>query len=118
MEYLLEETDIVGETPLIAATKNGFSQTMKVLIEMGAYLSKRDKTGKNAIDYALIVNEKSIQDEQIFDNIICKMLKSQTKEVALSHLQNLLSKYQKLKLKQSVFSLFDSIPELSAIQGK
>ena len=115
---IIEETDIVGETPLIAATKNGFSQTMKILIEMGAYMSKRDKTGNSAIDYALKVDERSIQDEQIFDDILSQMLKSQPKEIALSQLQNLLSKYQKLKLKQSIFTLFDIIPELRAINGK
>ena len=115
---MIEETDIVGETPLIAATKNGFSQTMKILIEMGAYMSKRDKTGNSAIDYALKVDERSIQDEQIFDDILSQMLKSQPKEVALSQLQNLLSKYQKLNLKQSIFTLFDIIPELRAINGK
>ena len=103
---------------MIIATKNGFSLTMKVLIEMGAYLSKRDKTGKSAIDYALRADEKSIQDEQIFDDILSQMLKSQSKEVALSHLQNLLSKYNRLKLKQCIFSLFDRIPELRAIKGK
>ena len=116
---MIEETDIVGETPLIAATKNGFSQTMKILIEMGAYMSKRDKTGNSAIDYALKVDERSIQDEQIFDDILSQMLKSQPKEIALTpQLQNLLSKYQKINLKQSIFTLFDIIPELRAIQGK
>ena len=118
MENLIEETDIIGETPLIAATKNGFSQTMKVLIEMGAQLSKRDKIGNSAIYYALRADERSIQDEQIFDGILSQMLRSQSKEVALSHLQTLLSKYNRLKLKQSIFTLFDRIPELRAIKGK
>ena len=117
-EELIEETDLVGETPLIAATKNGFSQTMKLLIEMGAYLSKRDKTGNNALDYALSADEKSIQDEQIFDSILSQMLNTQTKELALSNMQHLLSKYHRLKLKQSIFTLLDRIPELKAIKGK
>ena len=115
---LIEETDVIGETPLIVATKNGFSQTMKLLIEMGAHLSKRDKTGNSAIDYALRADEKSIQDEQIFDGILSQMLKSQSKEVALSYLQHLLSKYNQLKLKQSIITLFDRIPELRATKGK
>ncbi|KAI6650853.1 Vanilloid receptor [Oopsacas minuta] len=115
-EENIEDTDLIGETPLIAATKNGFSQTMKSLIEHGAYITKRDKKGNCALDYALIVDEKSIQDEEIFDNIVSQMLKSQPKEKALSHLRQLLGKYNHLKLKQSVFTLFDMIPELRAIQ--
>ena len=117
-EESVEETDITGETPLIVATKNGFSQTMKSLIELGAYISKRDKKGNIALDYAMIADEKSIQDDEVFDSILSQMLSSQPKDKALSHLRHLLSKYNQLKLKQSVFTLFDMIPELRAVQGK
>lgn len=91
---------------------------MKGLIELGANISRRDKKGNSALDYAMITDERSIQDDEIFDSILSQMLSSQPKEKALSHLRHLLSKYNHLKLKQSVFTLFDMIPELRAIQGK
>ena len=114
----IEEKDNSGETPLIAATKNGFSQTMKILQELGAYISNRDKLGRNALEYALLCDERTIQDEEVFDKILSVMLNSQSKDIALSHLPNLLGKYSRLKLKQSIVSLFKRIPMQRARKGK
>ena len=114
----IEMTDNTGETPLIVATKNGFSQTMKILLESGAHLFTRDKRGLNALDYALSVSEKSIQDEQIFDQVLSMMLNNEPKMSALSHLHDLLSKFDKIHLKESILSLLNRVPELRARKGK
>eukprot|EP00800_Vazella_pourtalesii_P002635 TRINITY_DN1257_c1_g1_i14.p1 TRINITY_DN1257_c1_g1~~TRINITY_DN1257_c1_g1_i14.p1 ORF type:complete len:744 (+),score=144.67 TRINITY_DN1257_c1_g1_i14:59-2290(+) len=110
----IEETDITGETPLIAATKNGFSNTIKVLIESGASIFTRDKQGKNALGYALEVNERTIQDEQVFDVVLSGMLKEESEENALKQMHSLLRKYQKLHLKKSITCLLNRIPTLKA----
>ena len=81
-KYIQIITDNTGETPLIVATKNGFSQTMKILLESGAHIFTRDKRGLNALDYAFSVNEKSVQDEQVFDQVLSTMLNNEPKETA------------------------------------
>ena len=111
-------TDNTGETPLIAATKNGFSQTMKILLESGAHMFTRDKKGLNALDYALRVDEKSVQDEQVFDQVLSMMLNNESKTAALGHLHDLLSKFEKIHLKESILSLLSRVPELRARKGK
>ncbi|KAI6654314.1 Long-chain-fatty-acid--CoA ligase [Oopsacas minuta] len=110
----IELTDNTGETPLIVATKNGFSQTMKILLASGAHMFTRDKRGLNAMDYALRVNERSIQDEQVFDQVLSTMLNNESKETALAHLHNILYKYNKIRLKECIISLLNRIPELRA----
>ena len=72
----------------------------------------------NALDYALRVSEKSIQDEQIFDQVLCMMLNNESKAVALGHLHDLLSKFEKVHLKESILSLLIRVPELRARKGK
>ena len=111
-------TDNTGETPLIVATKNGFSQTMKILMESGAHIFTRDKRGLNALDYAFRVNERSVQDEQVFDQVLSTMLNNEPKETALGHLHNILLKYNKLRLKECILSLLNRIPELRARKGE
>lgn len=114
----IEITDNTGETPLIVATKNGFSQTMKILLESGAHIFTRDKRGLNALDYAFSVNEKSVQDEQVFDQVLSTMLNNEPKETALGHLHNILLKYNKLRLKECILSLLNRVPELRARKGE
>ena len=48
------------ETPLIAETKHGNSQTVYTLINHGADIYIRDGNGKSALDYAIQKNYKKI----------------------------------------------------------
>ena len=90
---------------------------LKVLIESGASIFTRDKQGKNALGYALEVNEKTIQDEQVFDLVLSGMLREESEANALKQLHNLLRKYQKLHLKKSITCLLNRIPTLKARKG-
>ena len=114
----IESPSNSGETPLIIATKSGFSQTINVLIENGAIITTRDKSGHIALDYAISINEKTIQDEQIFDQILTRMLKLKSNEEALRYLHTLLEKYYKLRLTGSITSLLDRVSELRARKGQ
>ena len=89
-----------------------------MLIESGASIFTRDKQGKNALGYALEVNEKTIQDEQVFDLVLSGMLKEESEANALKQLHNLLRKYQKLHLKKSITCLLNRIPTLKARKGE
>ena len=48
------------------------------MVEFGASIFTRDKQGKNSLGYALEVNEKTIQDEQVFDLMLSGMLKEES----------------------------------------
>ena len=89
-----------------------------MLIESGASIFTRDKQGKNALDYALEVNETTIQDEQVFDQVLSGMLKEESESNALKQLHNLLRKYNKLHLKKSIICLLNRIPTLKARKGE
>lgn len=88
-----------------------------MLIESGASIFTRDKQGKNALGYALEVNERTIQDEQVFDVVLSGMLKEESEENALKQMHSLLRKYQKLHLKKSITCLLNRIPTLKARKG-
>ena len=60
-----------------------------MLIESGASIFTRDKQGNNPLVYALEVNEKTIQDEQVFDMMLSGMLKEESEANALKQLHNL-----------------------------
>ena len=89
-----------------------------MLVEFGASIFTRDKQGKNSLGYALEVNEKTIQDEQVFDLMLSGMLKEESEANVLKQLHNLLRKYlQRLHPKKSITCLLNRIPTLKARKG-
>ena len=50
--YISKNASHSGETPLMNASKNGYTDIVKLLLSHGANVSARTKAGKTALDYA------------------------------------------------------------------
>jgi ankyrin repeat protein len=58
----IQNTNANGETPLIAACKEGFLEGVEMLVEDGADINRKDASGKTPLDYAYADNDPDIID--------------------------------------------------------